>query len=298
MRPGPLYLQFYPTLRCNRQCGFCFNRNLPPLPDMLFSTFEKMLERLPESIGTMDIMGGEPTIHPEIAAMTRKAVLSGLRVNLSSNGSALRALEEIGYAGAGITIGISINDHLMLNTLTGFIRRTAVTVKTVHGRDFDAGLAQKILTLAPGRFHLIYRDAMTPEELRETVPFPEFLDAAERLPGARTVFCSGFLPDTAYAPDLAAARCPAGTTKLGVMPDGSVYPCNLFFGRPDFMLGNLLTDPFEQIWRHEKLAFFRTFTSNPCRKSSCPLHERCHGGCPAQRLLLAGDLEAADPRCS
>ena len=41
------------------------------------------------------------------------------------------------------------------------------------------------------------------------------------------------------------------------MPDGSVYPCNLFFGRKEFFLGNILHDPFEAIWRSQALGILQ-----------------------------------------
>jgi radical SAM protein with 4Fe4S-binding SPASM domain len=111
------------------------------------------------------------------------------------------------------------------------------------------------------------------------------------------VYCSGFLPDIEHYPELSQTRCPAGTTKLGVMPDGSVYPCNLFFGKKEFFLGNILTDPFESIWSHEVLAFFRSVTENPCLVRHCTVRSECHGGCPAHSLFITGDLAAPDPRC-
>jgi radical SAM protein with 4Fe4S-binding SPASM domain len=117
--------------------------------------------------------------------------------------------------------------------------------------------------------------------------------------GARVsvVFCSGFLPDLEQYPQLLKARCPAGTTKLGIMPDGSVYPCNLFFGKEEYRLGNILSDPFDAIWRHSALAFFRTFSGNRCPRTSCALHARCHGGCPAHSYARFGKHSAPEPRC-
>jgi radical SAM protein with 4Fe4S-binding SPASM domain len=110
-------------------------------------------------------------------------------------------------------------------------------------------------------------------------------------------FCSGFIAPEQGNRDLDNVRCPAGTTKLGILPDGSVYPCNLFFNREEFLLGNIVTDDFERIWNSRGLTFFRTRTENLCLHSSCTLHARCHGGCPAQSFLLTGDLTTPDPRC-
>ncbi len=299
MRSGPDYIQFYPTLRCNRSCAFCFNQSIGLMDDMSSPSFHRMLEQLPSTVKALDIIGGEPTQHPAIVSFAQAASQSGLRVNLSSNGSNLNVLEQVRQVAPDATIGISINDRETLNEVSRFISETAAVVKMLYSRGLDSFLVHDIVELQPKAFYYIYRDATGPHDLPETLPFPEFLsEVSKREPHqAGTVYCSGFVPDTAAYPDLASVRCPAGTTKLGIMPDGSVYPCNLLFNRHELLLGNILIDPFEAIWNHPALAFFRRFSTNACPKQSCALHAQCHGGCPAQSLILTGDLNAHDPRC-
>ncbi len=302
MISGPDYIQWYPTLRCNRACDFCFNRSLSPLPDMTAADFTAMLCTLDRAgVRTLDIMGGEPTLHVDIVAFVREAASSGFSINISSNGSNPGVLSELMDAGEAVTVGISINDGETLVRLRDFIQEHRPVVKSLFSRNTDHDMIGDILSLQPKKFYLIYRDALHQRELGDTVPFPEFATTIENsFPSAQvgTVFCSGFLPDRSSLPELAAVRCPAGTTKLGVLPDGSVYPCNLFFGMKDFFLGNLLRSPFEHILQHQALACFRSFAGNPCTQAVCRFHAQCHGGCPAQSLLLAGNLSAPDPRCN
>jgi radical SAM protein with 4Fe4S-binding SPASM domain len=300
MRQAPDYIQFYPTLRCNRSCDFCFNRGLPPARDMSVDVFRTMLRKMPQGVKTIDMIGGEPTVHESIVMLIRHAIDTGFSVNVSSNGTNLARLHDIMGLGGWVTVGISVNDREALGLLADFIRSSRPIVKSVYTQNMDLTLVADILALAPQRFYLIYRDALEREDLDKTVPFPEFLDAASRFPPdqAGSVYCSGFLPDARNYPDLASVRCPAGTTKLGIMPDGSVYPCNLFFSRPEFLLGNILTDSFDSIWNHPTLAFFRTEDPNGCPETDCRLHDRCHGGCPAHSMMLGGKLDGPDPRCA
>ncbi len=301
MRIGPDYIQFYPTLRCNQSCEFCFNRSMPFLPDMSFDDFKVMLEKLVTlRVRTLDIMGGEPTLHPQIIDIVREAVQCGLNVNISSNGTNTGVLEDLLDTGNNVTVGLSINDRESLDRLTGFIQKGRVVVKSVFHPVKDETLIHDILALRPKKIYLIYRDALDRKDLHETVPFHQFVSIVKERFGpsqAGTVFCSGFIPDSANYPELAQVRCPAGTTKLGVMPDGSVYPCNLFFGRKEFLLGNILRDPFESIWNHKALAYFRSAPGKDCPKTTCELHARCHGGCPAHSITYTGTLSATDPRC-
>ncbi len=265
---------------------------------MSLDQFGAMIDILSRvSTTTIDIMGGEPTMHSDIVRLIADALQRGFSVNVSSNGSNLGVLEEIMGFGSLVSLGLSVNDRVTLDQVRNFVLKYKPIVKTVFQQGLDYGMIRDILALGPKRFYLIYRDTLHRDELHTSVPFPWFLSEVERHfdhGQVGMVYCSGFLPDTA---ELGKVRCPAGTTKLGVMPDGAVYPCNLFFGEKEFLLGNLSTDPFDVIWNHRVLDFFRRENAHACTKSSCPIHGRCHGGCPAHGLLVLGDLAAPDPRC-
>ncbi len=302
MKAGPRYIQLYPTTRCNQACDFCFNRGIPSLPDVSFDHFRAMLDVFGRvGVAALDIMGGEPTMHPDILALVREAVARGYAVNLSSNGSNLPVLSEIAGLGGRISIGISVNDRRTLEHVSRFIQEHEPVVKTIFTPGLDRTMIEQIFSLRPKRFYFIYRDVMDRHGLASAVPFYRFKRDVESNYGMRQagmVYCSGFLPDTEECPELARVRCPAGTAKLGVLPDGSVYPCNLFFGQPIFRLGNILDDSFTDVWNHRGLAFFRAFRPNSCSIASCEFHARCHGGCPAQSYFFTGDLSVPDPRCS
>jgi radical SAM protein with 4Fe4S-binding SPASM domain len=297
---GPDYIQFYPTLRCDRQCGFCFNQPRPDVEDMPLASFRRMIDRVAAAgVQVIDIIGGEPTLHRELLPMIGHACGRSLRVNISSNGRDPDQLAEIMRRFARATVGVSVNDHRTLQELDRFIRKHRPVVKTVFSKAVDHGLIEQVLALAPHSYYLLYRDDLGPAETDGSLPFDQFLADVDSRYGARVsvVFCSGFLPDLEQYPQLLKARCPAGTTKLGIMPDGSVYPCNLFFGKEEYRLGNILSDPFDAIWRHSALAFFRTFNGNRCPRTSCTLHARCRGGCPAHSYARFGKHSAPEPRC-
>jgi radical SAM protein with 4Fe4S-binding SPASM domain len=302
MRTGPDYIQFYPTLRCNQSCEFCFNRSMPFLPDMSSGDFSVMLDQISAlKVRTLDIIGGEPTLHSQIVGLVRQAVQHGLNVNVSSNGTNLDVLEELARIGGQVAIGISVNDRESLDHAADFIQKNRVIVKSIFAPTIDKEFIHEILSLQPKRYYLIYRDVMDSKDLHAVIPFYQYISLVEELFSPRqvgTVYCSGFIPDSENYPELARVRCPAGTTKLGIMPDGSVYPCNLFFGKKEFLLGNILTDPFESIWEHPTLVFFRAAVQNGCPETNCALHTRCRGGCPAHSIAHSCRLSAPDPRCS
>ena len=297
---APDYIQFSPTLRCDRHCDFCFNQALPRGEDMPLASFRSMIDRITGAgVQVLDIIGGEPTLHRELLPMIEHACGRGMHVNISSNGRDPDQLAQIMRRFARVVVGVSVNDHATLQGLERFLRKHRPVVKTVFSRTADHGLIEQVLALAPRRYYLLYRDALGPGELDGSLSFDRFLEEVGSRYGSRVgvVFCSGFVPDLDQYPQLRMSRCPGGTTKLGILPDGSVYPCNLLFGQGEYLLGNILTDPFDAIWRHRALGFFRTFTGNTCPRTTCVVHATCHGGCPAHSHSHTGSRSAPEPRC-
>ncbi len=310
---APDYLQFYPTFRCNLACAFCFNRGLADtagMEDADPEAFQQLVSIAASlGIGHIDFLGGEPTLHAAIVDMTAMIESAGLTTTMSSNGTRpdILALLSRRFPERSLRIGVSVNDRRADHRLLDYIQTYGPIVKTLFsGRAadiFDNGPFAGI-TADGVEFRLIYRDAVTAADLTSCVAFDDYYKTLEKMKSDRPkgrlnlkgVYCGGFLPD-ADSPALDWARCPAGTTKLAVMPDGDVYPCYLLFRYGQFKLGNLLKDDFKTIWENPLLDDFRHFTGNRCPKTGCDLFSRCHGGCPAISYIFNGYLSGPDPRC-
>jgi radical SAM protein with 4Fe4S-binding SPASM domain len=66
---------------------------------------------------------------------------------------------------------------------------------------------------------------------------------------------------------------------MGINPEGSVLPCQSYYES----LGNLLLDPWEQIWNHELAVRLRERRNLPIDCQACALLVECGGGCPLAR---------------
>jgi len=293
------YIQLYPTLRCNRSCSFCFNRGLGQADDMTLGSYLKILRKLKRhGVRYVDIMGGEPLLNSSIFDIVHATAKAGLGVNISTNGSMKEEVIEFCHRFRGsVNLGISINSQTELDTLADLIRLQRPVTKSLYRKTDIHTLTKNILSLSPERHYIIYPDTLkvVPPEYRVT--FFEFYRTWQHVfspASIEPVFCGGFLPDKKSA----SLRCPAGTVKIGVLPDGSAYPCNLFFGIKDFYLGNIFTDSIDKIISNPVLDFFRNYTSSPCKNIDCFLYNNCHGGCPVHSLLYYGSLSAPDPRCN
>jgi len=251
-----------------------------------------------------DFLGGEPTLHPNLDALLDIVQDQDMRCNLSSNGTRVDLLEFLSkrYEKDFLKIGVSLQDTAVSAELHEYILSHRPVLKSLMERNgaIPAGCAV-YADMAGIEYFLLFRDAVGPDDLEECMPFPAYHRRLSLLrkahPGIRGVFCAGFIEDGALSGAQRPVRCPAGTTKLSMLPDGSVYPCYLLFRYPEFALGNILRDGFQRIWENPILRFFRTFSHDSCPEKDCSFSPSCHGGCPAHGYALCHDLTAPDPRC-
>jgi radical SAM protein with 4Fe4S-binding SPASM domain len=274
-------------------------------PDVSVSDFVRIADILSHAgIRDLDILGGEPVLHPALMTLVDIACSKKFRVSLSSNASDLDLLQTMSsrFDRSSLQIGISLNGPRIDGRLLSFIRDTRPMLKSVcTAKSFLPAYAPELLALPDVRYYAIFMDTMSEADLDYSLSFPEFHEKLGRLRASYAnlegVHCSGFIPYDSHQPELAKARCPAGTMKLSIMPDGSVYPCYLLFSRPEYKLGNILTAGFQDLIHSPILEWFRTFRGNECPSLNCKLHSICNGGCPAISLLISGDIKAPDPRC-
>lgn len=305
---APDYIQFYPTLRCNMTCSFCFNRgfaNEAGIKDADMNDFEEIVALAAKhGIGHIDFLGGEPTLHPHITDMISIIESAGLMSSLSSNGTRVAILETLSRRfSESLHIGISVNGVSPDKECLDYIHRYKPIIKSLFSGRRNSFQAPAFALIDPTgiAFRLIYRDAVNEADLAQCARYPEYYQRLRQLKSTmfnlEGVYCGGFLPDADYS-KLHNVRCPAGTTKLAVLPNGDVYPCYLLFGHHHFRLGNLLKDDFRSIWENPLLDAFRYFEKNQCPETGCELIGRCHGGCPATSYIFNGNLAGPDPRCS
>lgn len=305
MNTKPSYIQFYPTLNCNYACSFCFNRNLPAIKDVGVDDFQNILGTLKHlKIDHIDMLGGEPSLHPDLMQLVDFIAYSGLKTTISSNGSHIDILTSISktYPKRSVKIGISLNSNNIPDDLHDYIITFKPMLKSVYSKQRALHKSCQAYINIPGiEYYLLYMDIIDPNDFKLGVPFYKFYNDLEKFKETYAnisgVFCSGFLPDSSHYPELEFVRCPAGTTKLSLLPNGDMYPCYLFFRFPEFRLGNILVDDFDAIWQNPILNNFRSFNKNNCPRTSCSLFQDCHGGCPAISYIFYKRLTAPDPRC-
>lgn len=293
------------------------------MSDLSFDKALDLLEiLLANGVHEIDIMGGEPTLLGWIPDFAFAAVNKNISVNISTNGSNTTVIRKFnGIDPSKITIGISlegstaerqnsITNSTSFNTALESIKtlismKMDPVVKTVINRrtmpDIQ-GIIELIRSLGVRRSFLIHMDLLSKDGIlkEEAMGYTEFLAFYNKIRvdnpdmGIFKVNASCF--DKGSLPD--GARCAGGVRKLAIMPDGSVFPCNLFQAFEEFNLGNIFGDDFSSIWTSPKLALFREFQRCGCDSKICENRGLCTGGCPAHGFYHNEDTEGRDIRCA
>jgi radical SAM protein with 4Fe4S-binding SPASM domain len=267
----------------------------------------------------IDILGGEPMLVPWISDFVHHVAESGITVNISTNGSLPHIVDRLSKNSTGLlNIGFSLHGlpeaHHSLTTSDNFSRAIR-GVRKMMERDKDPivkstltrGNANEIRPLVKylrdlgiKRYYLLYEDTIGRTGPSTCLSYPEFMRFYNDVQNDLKPFNIGFVAASGFYKygGKAFGRCDAGIEKIAVMPDGSVFPCNLFAGFEEFRLGNIFLEGIEKIWDSPILKPFRTSRENACRKGDCPYSACCGGGCPAHSYFFYGTIDAADPRCA
>ena len=245
------------TNRCNLACDFCHGTKRP-LGTMPTEDFRRIAEKLRGETSYLYLhVLGEPLLHPQLKELLAIAGELGFRVCLVTNGTLLhkrreellaaKSLHKVsvslhsfeGNGGAGDLpaylqqvwdVCLPLSERGVLCALRLWNEGTAPRLNGA----VEAFLSQRI-----GRdVESLPRDARGNRTLRPNL----FLERAERF---------GW-PDL-NAPESGANFCHGFTRQLAVLWDGTVTPCCLD-SEGDIPLGNLLSQPLEEILQGERAA--------------------------------------------
>ena len=245
------------TNRCNLACDFCHGTKRP-LGTMPPEDFRRIAEKLRGETSYLYLhVLGEPLLHPQLKELLAIAGELGFRVCLVTNGTLLhkrreellaaKSLHKVsvslhsfeGNGGAGDLpaylqqvweVSLPLSERGVLCALRLWNEGTAPRLN---------GAVEALLSQRIGRdVESLPRDARGNRTLRPNL----FLERAERF---------GW-PDL-NAPESGANFCHGFTRQLAVLWDGTVTPCCLD-SEGDIPLGNLLSQPLEEILQGERAA--------------------------------------------
>lgn len=318
---SPAFIQLYPTLRCNQKCSFCFNQRIS-------ASYEDMCEKDAYTLSDMliengcpeiDIIGGEPMLVPWMRDFVKYVTDAGIMANISTNGSLPHVVDKLSEMNTRLlNIGFSLHGfpetHNSLTAADNFSKAvTGIKRMVEKGKDPIVKsaltrenmneirkLVQYLKELGVQRYYLLHEDVIGRTDFSLCFSYPEFQKFYTEINNELNTVNIGFVAASGFYKYGAGAtgKCDAGMNKITVMPDGSVFPCNLFAGFEEFRLGNIFQNSIEKIWGSPILEQFRTSHGNRCKEDTCSHYANCGGGCPAHSYCFYGTIDAADPRCN
>jgi radical SAM protein with 4Fe4S-binding SPASM domain len=314
----PVLAEVALTYRCNLTCGFCYaGCGAVGLPlgwseERVMTDDEvcRVLDviRNEARCPSVSFTGGEPTLRASLPRLVRHAKGLSLKVNLISNGQRLdearaAALAEAGLDSAQLSLEgetAALHDAIVgrpgaFDRLwAGALRLRARGVRvhtntTLSRRNLDR--AEGIVDLVAERgFERLTMNLVIPCGSAGAAPglavsYREVGDHVLRLRAraeARGVELVWYSPlplclFNTIAHGLGNRGCAAADGLLHVSPSGDVLPCSSF-GHAE-SLGNLLRQPFEEIWQSRAARFFRAKEMMPPGCESCPEAAACQGAC-------------------
>ncbi len=314
----PVLAELALTYRCNLTCGFCYaGCGVAGLPEgwseerrMSDDDVCRVLEviRRDALCPSVSFTGGEPTLRPGLERFVRHAKRLGLKVNLISNGQRLdderaAALADAGLDSAQLSLEgptAAVHDAIVggrgaFERLWAGVERLRArgvrvhTNTTVSRRNLDA--AEGVVDVVADRglerltMNLVIPCGSAGADPGLGVSYSEIGEPVLRLrrrAEARGVELIWYSPlplclFNTIAHGLGNRGCAAADGLLHVNPAGDVLPCSSF-GHVE-SLGNLLREPFAEVWQSRAARFFRAKEMMPAGCEVCPEAAACQGAC-------------------
>jgi radical SAM protein with 4Fe4S-binding SPASM domain len=309
---APLRMDMALTFRCQNDCVHCYAGGPHETPELTTAQWKTVIDKLSDiGVFILTFTGGEPTLRDDLPELLLYAQNKGMVTGLISNGRKLKdkafvaVLEKSGLDFVQITLESHkplIHDVMtgakgswketvagIQNAVQSKIYVSTNTTLSKHNADDFLTTIDYIKALGVDAFgcnSLIYSGrapdanqqfALSVDELN--VLLPKIRDKAHLI-GLKflwytpTQYCQ-FDP---VQLGLGVKSCTAALINACVGPNGDVYPCQSYFES----LGNILTEPWEKIWKHplaEKLRK-REYVEDKCK--GCSQLQVCGGGCPLE----------------
>ncbi|MCK9246515.1 MAG: radical SAM protein [Anaerolineaceae bacterium] len=315
---APYRMDLAITYRCNNDCAHCYNARPRNYLELSIREWKSVIDKLWEiRIPHVVFTGGEPTLRDDLPELVAYADQKGMVTGINTNGMRLAdqafldSLTRAGLDHVQITVeshdakthdnmvgrkgswqrtlaGLRnvVNSNLYMMTNTTLLDNNGSQVKETLQFLADEGVP------TVGLNALIYsgKGKTVSTGLKEA-ELPGLLSLAIDMTSRNQQRLIWYTP-TQYCHfdplmlDLGIKGCTAAYYNMCVEPDGSVIPCQSYYQA----VGNILTDPWGDIWNHPLCLSLRNREDIPGECKYCDFLQECGGGCP-----LARDHQEPEP---
>lgn len=311
MRKPPFIVEYELTTRCNFRCKHCYCEAGEPHPNELsFEEIKELMIDLRElGVWALDLVGGEPLLHPHLLDILAFGREIGQRLMINTNGSLATGemVRKIKRANPDVLIGVSLegpdpetNDYVRGNgnferaiegiknfISEGFQVTILNVINRMNWRKFEdmvklslklgvrALYVDRFIPVGRGKIHAKELD-MNPDEWKEAIRY--VLEVVNTYRDRLTFYVEE---------SISGAPCSAGITHASILVEGTVVPCGHFRYNKEYYMGNVREKKFSEIWNEYKPL------PSPESCSTCPVLKECGGGCKAYYLLKGYEKDEA-----
>lgn len=316
------------TPACNLDCVYCYNVWKKPGRDYprgqlgladLIRLIDRLQAELP--LQSVAISGGEPFTRPDLPAIVAHLWARGIQTVVITNGTLLtrerieRTPGVNNYELPLLSYRREVHDRLTRRDAFDHVVEGALNLRRLGERFAVAFVATRLnwrdldktleLAVALGAEGMMYnrmnvtpfnnRPELTPsvEMVEENLALLEEFAARYPFPISSSIPIPPCLIDTSRYPHVHFGFCPlAGENSyFTVDPLGNLRVCN----HSSVILGNLLEEPFWDLYERRYVMRFRTEMPASCQACPSTVRDVCHGGCKASAAECFGSFEEEEP---
>lgn len=312
----PFEITWFITFACNLKCPYCF------LPEYFYRFSSsppvdalKVLKRCKEKkIFKINVLGGEPFLcRKTVIELAKNCEKFGIVYRSTStngviyDGQIVEALKTLKFKHIlQVSLDASNprtyflmrknnNFKLVLKNISRYVKNglhvmlgMTLTKHNISEIEDFAKLAEKIGA------EMVSYGGMVPlgrgkEVQGWRLSFKEMKDAYKRIKALKTIV-QVVLPNDVYG-----QTCAAGVGQASMLPNGDLYPCNMFLGVEEAKIGNLFD---EKLNKYNNAWFIRLSANRvPKKCDECELPPLCDRACKAVSYDYFGDFVEHKPFC-
>ncbi|NVO11889.1 MAG: radical SAM protein [Bacteroidales bacterium] len=292
------------TDNCNLNCSYCFNKDIRTnFANLPIEGWKKIINKIRKHIGTIIITGGEPSLYqplPELIEYIKEVTSNDVYINMFTNGNIpfyadeerykkiLKGIDKLSISCDNISdnnqkrIGFSI-DTFLKNI--DWLKSNGYSEKIVINSVYSKGSISNILEVKSfaQKNEIKFSYALQlPSKKSDKKYMPQINELKKcvynNVLGQNSSKKQSKLPIT--------IKCSAATTIFSIDSQGNCYPCQNFHF-PEFYLGNILNEAFENIFFAEPSKIVRNHTIYKVKEcNECNLKYICGGGCISDTFKL------------
>ncbi len=302
--------QVHITYKCNKSCDYCYASSLKEdyAKDMSLEDFKTLLNWFEKNnIKSFSILGGEPTMHPQIKSMLELVNQKKMKIRLATNG----LFSEHFFECVGLVHSFLINynyestyskeEYGLLHKNLGFLKESGKPVALAFNITDDITSCDYVIEAAKKyNAERVNLDLISPNSLKNNkhIPATSFEKNKEKINKFLETFEKNNIKVKVRKPlpicifkdsikkykGILASTCLVGQSVACVNPDLTVFPClSIFFKGPKITF----FDNFQEIVSFYKNAItdlkWKRYLYPKCGTCTYFLRKKCQGSCLAYK---------------